>query len=113
MKKLFVNLLCSMNPLGQCQSFCSVCEKTGIAFLPLPDFYRDNALKHGYNHFGKGETIALDTYSCSVCGASDRERLYALWIDKKIQDGIFKKGANLLHFAPEVALSKYLCGLLF
>ena len=48
---------------------------------------------------------ALDTYSCANCGASDRERLYALWIEQEIQKGRFFEHAHMIHFAPEPALS--------
>ncbi|MDF1594352.1 MAG: hypothetical protein P1P89_22800, partial [Desulfobacterales bacterium] len=95
-----------LNELLNRKFFCPVCDRKIRRFLPLPDFYRNKALKHGYKHFGKGEMIALDTYSCPACGASDRERLYAYWIDRQIEDGVFQKGAKLLHFAPESVLSK-------
>lgn len=97
-----------LNDLLHCRFFCPVCGRKIRRFLPLPDFYRNNALKHGYRHFGKGETIALDTYACPACGASDRERLYADWIVRQVDAGNFHKGARLLHFAPEAALSKRL-----
>lgn len=108
MKNIFSSLLGKFRQTNQLQSICSVCGLQNISFLPLPDFYRDNALRHGYKHFGKGEMIALDTYSCSACGASDRERLIEYWIDRQVQAGTFRKGAKLLHFSPEAALSKKL-----
>jgi SAM-dependent methyltransferase len=48
---------------------------------------------------------ALETYSCSNCGVSDRERLYALWIDQQITKGFFSKATRVIHFAPEPVLS--------
>lgn len=87
------------------KAYCPVCGTKDTIYKPLPDYYRENSIKYGYIHFGRGEMTAVDTYSCSACGASDRERLYAYWIDKQIRSDFFYKGAKLLHFAPEAALS--------
>ncbi len=84
--------------------FCPVCNHQNISFLPLPEFYRDNAQKYGYKYFGKVEMTALDSYSCSKCGAADRERLYAYYIDSLLQSGELSKGNNIVHFAPEGSL---------
>lgn len=89
-------------------TWCPVCAQKPASFAPLPEYYLDNARRHGYAHIGKGETISLETYSCMRCGASDRERLYALWIDQQIERKRFFKGTSLVHFAPEGALSKKL-----
>lgn len=88
--------------------WCSVCGANPVAFLPLPDFYRNNAQRQGFVHFGRGEMTSHETYTCSSCGASDRERLYALWIDQQIEKEYFSEGERLIHFAPEAALSKKL-----
>ena len=88
------------------QTYCTVCERSGVKFAPLPDFYRHTAMRHGFRHFGRAETIALDSYSCSSCGASDRERLYAWWLNDQIKTGRLRKGQRVLHFAPEGPLSK-------
>lgn len=77
-----------------------------MIFAPLPDFYRQSALDHGYSYFGRAEMIALNTYSCPSCGASDRERLYGWWLNQQIETGRLTPGCNILHFAPEQALSK-------
>lgn len=95
----------------QPSSFCSVCGKKQGAYLPLPEFYRDNARHHGFLHFGKGEMTPHETYTCANCGASDRERLYLLWIAQQIEKGSFPKNTRVMHFAPEAALSEKLKGI--
>jgi SAM-dependent methyltransferase len=85
---------------------CPVCERNAVSFLPLPDYYREQADKYGYKYFGKGETINIKEYSCNHCGASDRERLSALFLESVIRREGFVSGSKLLHFAPEVALAK-------
>ncbi|WP_081346601.1 class I SAM-dependent methyltransferase [Nitrosospira multiformis] len=46
-----------------------------------------------------------ETYACTNCGASDRERLYALWIDQQIEKNFFPKSTHTIHIAPEAVLS--------
>jgi SAM-dependent methyltransferase len=84
---------------------CPVCKHPVKHFLPLSSEFRDQAIKYGYPYFGKGETINLREYSCPHCGASDRERLYTLFLDKVVQRSDFENGRKILHFAPEPALS--------
>jgi SAM-dependent methyltransferase len=52
----------------------------------------------------------MDAYTCTHCGASDRERIYALWIDQQIEKKLFSRNTRVIHFAPEVALSEKLKG---
>ena len=85
---------------------CPVCKHDVVSFSPLPAYYRDEAARYGYKYFGKGETINVREYSCDQCGASDRERLSALFLDSIIRRDDFESGTSLLHFAPEAALSK-------
>jgi SAM-dependent methyltransferase len=99
-KKIFGVRLSKHQP-----SCCPVCGKIGGSFSPLPKFYHENARRHGYVHFGKGEMTSIETYSCTNCGGSDRERLYAFWIDQQLTKNSFPKNASLIHFAPEHALS--------
>lgn len=87
---------------------CPVCGAQDVSFSPLPEYYLEHALNHGFEHFGKGEMISLEAYSCIHCGASDRERIYALWIDQQINKKFFSKDIRFIHFAPEAALSKKL-----
>lgn len=87
---------------------CPVCGADDLAFNPLPEYYHNNAMKHGCAHFGKGEMTALETYSCAKCGASDRERLCAYWINLQLERKIFSKEIKVIHFAPEPSLSNEL-----
>ena len=90
------------------KAFCPVCNKINTQFVPLPELYRDNSLKYGYVHFGQGEMTALETYSCLSCGASDRERLYAYWVDLQLKSRQLTAKSKIIHFAPEPALSNKL-----
>jgi SAM-dependent methyltransferase len=79
--------------------------------LPLPKIYQKNAIQYGFKYFDKGEMLSIDAYSCAKCCASDRERLYAFWIDEQIEKGLFPKGMHVIHFAPELGLSAKLKGM--
>lgn len=107
LKQVFRKFGCRLRA-GKKNQYCPVCGSSGIAFLPLPDFYRKNAEKHGYRYFGKGEMTALETYSCCNCGASDRERLYAHWIQEQLRLGGFSGTEKVVHFAPERMLSGFI-----
>jgi len=106
MKNLFAKLF-EYFPVGKKDStYCPACNQEGMPFSPLPGFYRENAEQYGYKYFGRGEMTAQETYLCSNCGASDRERLYAFWLDQEIKLGKIRKGTTLIHFAPEQVLSR-------
>lgn len=94
----------SMRRLSQ-PYYCPVCERRTSGFLPLPSVFEENAKKYGYSYFGQGETINIQHYSCPHCGASDRERLYALYMDLEQYIRPCKFKPKLLHIAPETALS--------
>jgi len=89
---------------------CPLCEQRVDDFLPLPAQFEENARRYGYVHFGRGETINLTDYQCPCCGASDRERLYALYL-KQLPQFAGNGRLRLLHFAPEGALSKLILDL--
>lgn len=89
-------------------NLCPVCNTQPDHFLPLPEMYQENAQKYGYKYFGRGEMTSLQTYSCPLCGASDRERLYALYIRKLIEKKLLHHSTKMIHFAPEGALQNML-----
>ena len=102
---MFEKLRTLLQGHGTRMRHCPVCEHPVRTFLPLPAFYAEAARKYGYPHFGKGETINVAEYSCPHCRASDRERLYALFLDEIVSAPTYFRGRNLVHFAPEQPLS--------
>jgi predicted TPR repeat methyltransferase/thioredoxin-like negative regulator of GroEL len=90
----------------QPKSYCPVCGSNQVAFFPLPESYLKNIRLHGFAHLDKAEMLSLEKYTCNCCGASDRERLYALWVDQQLERNALRCSAKVLHFAPEAALSK-------
>jgi len=103
LRKIFDKLKCRFQ-----HTFCPVCGKKHVTFFPLPESFRENYHRYAYIHFGKGEMTSQQTYSCGNCGASDRERLYALWLDQQIDRKHLLNGTRIIHFAPETSLSKKL-----
>lgn len=87
------------------RKFCPVCEHQVQSFLPLPASYQENAKKYGYPYYGQAETINVEAYSCPQCGASDRERIYALFLNEVVAENRDSLRINLVHFAPETQLS--------
>lgn len=88
--------------------YCPVCNKKVRKFIPLPEFYKENAEKYGYLYsFDDAETMNYRAYSCPHCTASDRDRLYALYVSKRL----LKQGAaniSMLEIAPSRPLSEML-----
>lgn len=88
--------------------YCPVCEKHVVDFLPLNFYYSKMLHKHGYIHPSYlSETINLFKYSCPKCFASDRDRLYALYLSKKnpiVNDSNYE----FLDIAPSKALSNFI-----
>lgn len=88
--------------------YCPVCNKKVRKFIPLPEFYKENAEKYGYLYsFDDAETMNYGAYSCPHCAASDRDRLYALYVSKRLM----KQGAGniaMLEIAPSRPLSEML-----
>jgi len=92
---------------AEVRSYCPVCDATNIRWQPLPNQYLNMWKHYGFKHIGSSEMTPLYTYSCPVCGASDRERLYTLFLHKmKAEQGFNPK--QTIHFAPESALSKHI-----
>ena len=64
--------------LEESEYFCPVCSSAVSRFHRLSDFYHENLDKHGYIFsIFQSETLNYLNYSCPVCGASDRDRLYS------------------------------------
>jgi len=86
---------------------CSVCDTGVESFNRLPDYYDENLDKYGYifSPF-QSETMNKLNYSCPICGASDRDRLYALYF--KVELPQLDDGFCLLDIAPSASLQKFI-----
>ena len=89
--------------------YCPVCESSVVSFLPLPEFFRENREKYGFPfRASDSETCNEAAYLCPSCGASDRDRLYALFLR-----GYFAKlesatPIGIVDFAPSEPLSVFI-----
>jgi len=83
--------------------FCPVCNKPVCSFTPLSRFYRDNQTEHGYLYsLDDAETLNYPAYTCPHCWASDRDRLFALYISRRVPKS---EPISLLEIAPAKPLS--------
>ena len=88
---------------------CPLCAYQADAFHPLPKFYPDMLKKHRFLHsLDKFETLELNDYSCPQCTASDRDRLYALYIQQKLFEKQSSARFRLLDIAPSASLGHWL-----
>jgi SAM-dependent methyltransferase len=87
--------------------FCNVCNtQFRGGFEPLSPKYEEQAKRTGYRYkFSDAETINYLEYSCPFCDSSDRDRLYALYLDRYLKAGVVY---NTLDIAPAPALKNLL-----
>lgn len=108
MKNYFANLYRLIISQARYKLKCPVCGATDVKFEPLPDYYiknlKDNGFAYSLDDF---ETLNHRAYSCSNCGASDRDRLYALYLMRYLDQ---HKGISLkvLDIAPSAPITNYL-----
>lgn len=89
--------------------YCPVCESRVISFLRLPEFYRENYQKYGFPFkTNEAETCNEMAYLCPWCGASDRDRLYALFIADYIAKLESPTPVHIVDFAPSEPLSAFI-----
>ncbi|MCU0605869.1 MAG: oligosaccharide flippase family protein [Candidatus Edwardsbacteria bacterium] len=87
---------------GRRRFYCPVCRRRVRGFERLPDAYFRQWMKHRYVHsIFNGETINILAYACPSCGASDRDRLSALYLDAYLAG----KELQLLEMAPSRPLA--------
>lgn len=88
---------------------CPVCSKRVANFGPISPYYQENRSKYGYPFtFDDQETMNAGQYVCPSCGASDRCRLYALYIRQMLAQGFPHDDFALLDIAPSRALQTFL-----
>jgi SAM-dependent methyltransferase len=87
---------------------CPVCGVALGAFKPGAASHARMLREHGYVYpLDAIETFNVAAYSCPSCDASDRERLYALYLDRVLA-GDSTRRYRLLEFAPSFGFSRKL-----
>lgn len=85
---------------------CPVCQSRFPNFLPLPNAYFESAARLSVPYSMEDfETLNVGQYSCPACFSSDRDRLYALYVDHMLQRA---PGMRVLEIAPAQGLSRFL-----
>lgn len=88
---------------------CPVCDASVIAFQPLPEYFAENLEKYGWPHRGEdAETCNLQKYSCPFCQASDRDRLYALYLQDYLTGLPAAESIKIVDFGPSPPLSRFI-----
>lgn len=86
---------------------CNFCGSTR-GFNSIEESLGNTLESYGFPYKLKDfETLNYRQYDCKECGASDRDRLYKVFLDEHYQNSASK---SIVDFAPAKALSKYLSG---
>ena len=87
--------------------FCPVCNKKVINFIPLPAHFQKSLKKYGFKYNNDAaETLNYERYSCPHCNASDRDRLYSIYIQKRVVEQKNDKVISMLEIAPSKPLDE-------
>lgn len=100
----------SIKPSGRRLFRCPLCGSGLSHFNKLDDYYFEKLDEHQSVHsLFQNETLNFLKYSCPVCGASDRNRLYALYFEKRLPE-IESRGqtVHLLDIAPDKNLAAWI-----
>ena len=107
-KKAFVRWL--KTPFYSGSAFeCPVCGSGLKKFYPIYKSFPRKLREMGFVHpIEQFETLNLAAYSCPSCDASDRERLYALFLRGRLAALAPGRQYRFIDFAPSLALSHWL-----
>ncbi len=94
---------------SESQYRCPICQNQVNEFLPLSTLYIETLEKFGFPYsLDECETINREQYICPYCGASDRDRLYACYLDEKLSQYNADDKVLLLDIAPSQVLSHFI-----
>ena len=89
--------------------YCPVCNYAVRTFEPLPDSVTENLEKYGWPYDPtEAETFNHTEYSCPRCEASDRDRLYAMYLKLFLEDIPPDAAVRIVDFAPSAPLSDFI-----
>jgi SAM-dependent methyltransferase len=94
---------------GRESRYCSVCKKPVAGFEPIGWGYIAMMNDFGYiQPIFQGETFDPVNYFCPHCKASDRDRLYALFLEQYLNKLDKSTRYRFIDFAPSPQLRQYL-----
>ena len=83
---------------------CPLCSAGAWTFAPLPESYAAEWRRWGFPYEAHDfETLNHRAYACRACGATDRDRMCAVWIERR-QDA----RGSLLDIGPSRPLQAFL-----
>lgn len=87
--------------------YCPVCKTRLWRFRAIPLWYLKHLDKYGFIHSVFAlETLNLFASSCPSCGASDRDRLCALYLEHRFKLLDATNRYKFVDFAPSASLSR-------
>ncbi len=88
---------------------CPVCDTGLRRFKPIWKSFVRKLEEHGFVHpLESLETFNMVSHTCPACGASDRERLYALYLEDRFRSIDQTRRHTLVDFAASPGLSRRL-----
>jgi SAM-dependent methyltransferase len=88
---------------------CPVCGTGLRRFKPIWKSFVRKLEEHGFVHpLDSLETFNIASHTCPACGASDRERLYALYLEDRFRALDKSRRYTLVDFAASPGLSRRL-----
>ncbi len=84
---------------------CSVCDGRVATFVPLPPNDQINSSTYSTED---SETCNSKNYTCPHCEATDRDRLYALYLADYFQGLNSSEPIKIIDFAPNPSLSRFI-----
>lgn len=93
--------------------FCPICNIHLRSFVSLETiadgkFMSDLDIEGTRHTVYEYETLNIQNFLCPVCGAQDKARLYALYLNRRLADVRQGERIKLIHFAPEGGLPNLL-----
>lgn len=94
---------------------CPVCNATGVSMIPfyvahvneIKKFFAEYQKNQSIHNIFLYETFNMNDHICANCGANDKDRFYALYIDILLKESKIVP-LNMLDIAPSPPLTKFI-----
>ena len=83
---------------------CACCGHYVGKYIPLPQYYFDMAEKY-HAKSAKDEMLNAEEYSCPYCGSADRDRAYAVCMERLLPENF---AGTVLDIAPAAAIKNFI-----